>query len=111
MTEKPRRRPGWSANVYACADGTRIACRRETIRDGKRTVPRNGVWPTRPPQLVVAGTVLNRAATEVVRGESCRTCFLPMTTAAVRENAFRDAEELRSVRLDEGLRTLENACF
>ena len=61
--------------------------------------------------VVVSGAVLNRDMTEVVLGSTGRTCALPPTAVIVRPHAFYKNESIASVRLNEGLKTLEEHCF
>lgn len=106
---------------YTCADGVQIFCRRETARVVMRkdmyevvyTRPRNGLCLQRdmPPTLVVRDAMMSRGATEVATGSLARTYSLPPTVLKVCSNAFAERKQLQSVRLNEGLVTLEERCF
>ena len=106
---------------YTCADGVQIFCRRETARAVMRkdmyevvyTRPRNGLCLQRdmPPTLVVRDTKMSRDAAEVMTGGLARTYSLPPTVLKVCSSAFAERKQLQSVRLNEGLVTLEERCF
>ena len=49
--------------------------------------------------------------TTVISGRSVRTYSLPPTALVVGKDSFRGRWEVRSVRLNEGLKKLEHACF
>ena len=108
----------WDRNA---STRTRIA-RQAGPRDAEDTetesfpaLPKNGfrVVQGRPPLAVVAGVATDRGMTRVVTGDPGETYALPGTAVAVCRGAFdgRDKRRLTSVRLNEGLETLEERCF
>ena len=89
----------------------RIECKREVAKTD-RAIPRNGILLQKgAPVPVVSEVETNRDMTEVISGRSVRTYSLPPTTLVVGKDSFRGRREVRSVRLNEGLKKLEHACF
>ena len=114
--QKPRRRNG---AVYTCVDDISICCNseaseidEETDKRSAVTAPRNGILlrPGKSPIAVVNGMRTNRDMKKIIRGGPGRTCALPSSTVIVGEYAFQE-NELVFVRLNEGLRALNERCF
>ena len=104
-----------SRNAYACADGLTVACRYDVVRtgeEGELRVPRNGILlePGEPPITVIAGARVSRDMAKIICSRETKTCTFPSTIVAVGENAFYGIR-ISSVRLNEGLKTLEGNCF
>ena len=81
--------------------------------EGTRRMPRNGVWttPSTYAIVVVAGNALRRGATNVIVIDQNKTYTLPKTVSTIIREAFRGKNSLASIRLNEGLETLETACL
>ena len=104
----------WNRGTYRCADGKEIICRQEAVKLDKisqRRLPVNGIQSVDKHLLVVvSGTVLKRDLTEVIRGGPAQTCTLPRTVTTVCKKAFKSTN-IASVKLNDGLKTLEDSCF
>ena len=109
--------------AYACVDGTAVRCRRAVFEqslstslkvDLKKTwvAPRSGVALARdgPPVAVVCGMRASRDVARIIVGSDGRTCTFPGTVIAVGSRAFYRGLAA-SVVFNEGLQTLETACF
>lgn len=66
--------------------------------------------PGDSPIVAVSGALTSRDMGKIVSGNSSRTYAFPGTIAFVDKSAFYYSETV-SVRLNEGLKTLENNCF
>ena len=109
--------------VYTCADGTDIyyscdelrikdieiwkICRRDTL-----TAPMSGILlPSgEPPVAIIGGLLTSRDIGNIMYGDSSKTYAFPGTITTVDVYALRFSR-IASVRLNEGLETLEEGCF
>ena len=133
-----RRRWNRAHTNYTCADGTRVACRFETVVLHRIVKPepqmnqaqmlegpfrrcrvvsirllRNGLLQRqgRFPLLAIGQICMSRNARKVFIGSHGKTYSFPQTAVTVNEGAFMDRDTLQSVRLNDGLRVLGDSCF
>ena len=109
----PRRR---NRNTYTCADKESVVCRYDVIEageEGELRVPRNGILlrPRTSLAAVIAGTQTSRDITKIVSGGPGKEYTFPRTIVSVCEGAFKNNESIAVVRLNEGLKALEESSF
>ena len=105
---------GWNGDVYRCADGMQITCKRKTVRNeqmGMRSVPRNGIQATPRHVSVLAGNVASRRMSIVVLENYGKTYVFPRTVKTIIPQRVSRPNRLVSIRFGEDLQRLPRAWF
>lgn len=121
--ERPRKSRRWNGAAYTCTDGVRFSYEykvfemdEETTRKmglrGTLTAPMSGILlqSGEPPITVISGMQTSRDVTKIIFRGRGKTYTFPSTTTTVDKYAFKYSETV-SVRLNEGLETLEKNSF